>query len=206
MADGWYERHVLPYLIDFACGMAAIRRQRERLVGGAHGRVLEVGIGTGLNLAHYDKSRVTRLIGLDPGAGMHRLAMRRARRSGLVVELVPLSAESIPLPDASVDSIVMTYTLCSIADPAAALREMRRVLVPGGRLLFSEHGLAPEESVRRFQRRVQPYWMRIAGGCHLDRDIPGLIAAAGFRVPELRAEYLPGPRFVAYNYRGAALA
>lgn len=206
MADGWYERHLLPYLIDFACGMAPIRRQRERVVGAAHGRVLEVGIGTGLNLAHYDKSRVSRIVGLDPGAGMHRLAARRALRSGLDVELLPLSAESIPLPDASVDSIVMTYTLCSIADPAAALGEMRRVLVPGGRLLFSEHGLAPEESVRRFQRRVQPYWTRIAGGCHLDRDIPGLIAAAGFQLPDLHAEYLPGPRFVAYNYRGAALA
>ncbi len=206
MDAGWYERHVLPYLIDFACGFAPIRRMREQIVPRAHGRVLEVGIGTGRNLAHYDNARVTRIVGLDPGPGMHRLAERRARRAGLDVELIALSAERIPLPDASVDSIVMTYTLCSIADPVAALAEMRRVLVPGGNLYFSEHGLAPDESVRRWQRRLQPRWSRIAGGCHLDRDIPALLGAAGFRCPDLHAGYLSGPKFLAYNYRGAAAA
>ena len=204
MTQGWYERHILPYLVDFACGLAPIRRQRRQLVPRAHGRILEVGIGTGLNLAYYDKSKVLRIVGLDPGAGMHRLAARRARRARLDVEILPVSAESIPLPDASVDSIVMTYTLCSIEDPGAALAEMRRVLAPGGSLLFSEHGLAPDESVRRWQRRLQPHWSRIAGGCRLDRDVPALLAEAGLRCPDLHAEYLPGPKFLTYNYRGAA--
>jgi ubiquinone/menaquinone biosynthesis C-methylase UbiE len=200
-----YERHLLPHLIDFACGLAPVRREREKVVRRACGRVLEVGIGTGLNLAHYDKSRVARIVGLDPALEMHRLAARRARRAQLDVELIALSAERIPLADASVDSIVMTYTLCSIEDPRAALAEMRRVLAPGGTLLFSEHGLAPEEPVRRCQRRLQPHWSRIAGGCHLDRDIPALLREAGFHCPDLHAGYLPGPRFLAYNYRGAAV-
>jgi ubiquinone/menaquinone biosynthesis C-methylase UbiE len=175
----WYERHLLPHLVDFACSRAPVRRERKEVVARARGRVLEVGIGTGLNLAHYDKSRVTRIVGLDPALEMQGLARRRMRRAGLDVELVALSAEHIPLADASVDSIVMTYTLCSIEDPRAALAEMRRVLAPGGMLLFSEHGLAPEESVRRWQRRLQPHWSRIAGGCHLDRDIPALLEEAG---------------------------
>lgn len=203
---GWYERRLLPYLIDFACGLGAVRRQREKLVPLARGRVLEVGIGTGLNLAHYDKSKVARIVGLDPALGTHALVARRMRRARLDVELLALSAERIPLPDASVDSIVMTYTLCSIENPRAALAEMRRVLAPGGLLLFSEHGLAPEEPVRRWQRRLEPHWMKIAGGCHLARDVPALLEASGLRCVELDARYLPGPRFLTYNYRGVALA
>lgn len=201
----WYERHFLPPLIDFACSRAPVRREREKVVPRARGRVLEVGIGTGLNLAHYDKSRVTHIVGLDPALEMNGLAARRMRRAGLDVELMALSAEKIPLPDASVDSIVMTYTLCSIEDPLAALAEMRRVLAPGGTLLFCEHGRAPEESVRRWQRRLEPCWRKVAGGCHLGRDVPALLEEGGFRCAELDTRYLPGPRFLTYNYRGAAV-
>jgi ubiquinone/menaquinone biosynthesis C-methylase UbiE len=205
MSDSWYDRHLLPYFIDFACGIKPIRRQRQKVVPHAHGRVLEVGIGTGLNLAYYDKARIEKLVGVDPAQQMHRLARKRMARAGLAVEIVGLSAEQLPLPDASFDTVVMTYTLCSIPDPIPAVREMRRVLKPGGKLLFCEHGLAPDENVRRWQKRLNPMWGRIGGGCRLDRDIPELLRAGGFAVPGLQTMYLPGPRFATYNYWGEAV-
>lgn len=204
MSDSWYDRHILPYVIDLACGVKPVRRQREKVVPQAAGRVLEIGIGTGRNLAHYDKSRISALVGVDPAQQMHRLARKRMERAGLAVELVGLSAEKLPLPDASFDTVVMTYTLCSIPDPVPAVREMRRVLKPGGKLLFCEHGLAPDESVRRWQKRLNPLWGRIGGGCHLDRDIPALLRAGGFTLPDVQTMYLPGPRFAGYNYWGEA--
>ena len=202
----WYDRHLLPHLIDFACGMKPVRRQRELVVPQAQGRVHEIGIGTGLNMPFYDKSRVRYIIGVDPALQMHRLAAKRVARAGLDVELVGVEAETIPLEDASIDTVVTTYTLCTIPDPLAALREMRRVLAPGGRLLFCEHGRAPDEAVRRWQERLTPHWQKIAGGCHLDRDIPGLLDAAGFRCDTLQTRYLPGPRTLTYNYWGEAVA
>ena len=202
----WYERHVLPYMIDFACGLKPIRRQRENIVPLASGEVLEIGIGTGLNLRHYDKAKVQRLVGLDPALEMHRLATKRMREAGLAVELIGLPAERIPYDDGSFDTVVLTYTLCSIPHPVAALKEMRRVLKPGARLLFCEHGLAPEDAVRRWQRRLNPLWGKIGGGCQLDRDIPALLKAGGFRPTDLQAAYLPGPRPLAYNYWGTATA
>lgn len=205
MSESWYDRHVLPYVIDLACGIKPVRRQREKVVPRAQGRVLEIGIGTGLNLAHYDKARLEKLVGVDPALQMHRLAHKRMQRAGLAVELVGLSAEKLPLPDASFDTVVMTYTLCSIPDPVPAVREMRRVLKPGGKLLFCEHGVAPDESVRRWQRRLNPMWGRIGGGCHLDRDIPALLREGGFTLPDLEQMYLPGPKFATYNYWGEAV-
>lgn len=201
---GWYERHILPWAIDLACGITPVRRHRERLVPMAEGEVLEVGLGTGLNLPHYDRSRVRRLVGLDPASQMQPLARRRSRRAGLDVEVVAVSAEGIPFSARSFDTVVVTFTLCSIPDAVAALSEMRRVLKPEGRLLFCEHGLAPEEKVRRWQRRLNPAWSRVAGGCHLDRDVPALLSAAGFRTEHMDQAYLPGPRFVAYTYSGSA--
>ena len=202
----WYERHVLPRLIDIACGIGPVRRQRETVVPLAHGRVLEVGIGTGLNLAHYDRTRVERIVGLDPGLTMHRLARDRATRLGLDIELVGLSAEAIDYPDGAFDTVLVTYSLCTIADAAAALAEMRRVLRSGGRLVYCEHGLAPEASVRRWQRRLTPFWSKVAGGCHLDRDIPALLREAGFTTADMQTRYLPGPRPLTYHYWGTALA
>ena len=203
---GWYDRVVLPRLTDLACGIGPVREQRLRLVPLARGRVLEVGIGTGLNLPHYDPGRVGSIVGLDPALEMHPLAARRARRAGLPVELVGVSAERIPFPDASFDTVLLTYTLCSIPDPLAALGEMRRVLKPGGRLIYCEHGLAPDAGVRRWQRRLTPLWSKVAGGCHLDRDVPALLERAGLASPDMRASYLPGPRVLGYSYRGTAIA
>lgn len=202
----WYERRLLPYLIDFACGIRPVWRQRQKVVPLARGRVLEIGIGTGLNLEHYDKAHVDTIVGLDPGLEMHRLAVKRVRRTGLSVELVGLSAEGIPYPPASFDTVLVTYSLCTIPDPVMALKEMRRVLKPGGHLIFCEHGLAPDASVQKWQHRLTPTWSKLAGGCHLDRNIPELLRQAGFISTDMQAMYLPGPRPLTYNYWGTALA
>lgn len=204
MGEGWYDRHVLPYLIDFACSMKVIRSQREKVVPRAQGLVLEVGLGTGLNAPHYDKSRVARVIGLDPATQMRRLASKRSARAGLPVEIISVSAERIPLDDRSIDTVLMTYSLCSIADPVAALREMLRVLRPKGKLIFCEHGRAPDASVRRWQNRLTPYWKMVTGGCHLNRDVPALLNQAGFRRTDIQSRYLPGPRPFTFNYWGEA--
>lgn len=201
----WYDRHIFPRAMDLACGLPMVSRQRELVVPLARGRVLEVGIGTGLNMRHYDKARVTQIVGLDPALQLHPLARERIAEAGLAVELVGLSAEQIPLPDASFDTVVCTYTLCSIPDPLAALKEMRRVLKPDGRLLFCEHGRAPDASVQRWQARLQPLWGPLAGGCQLGRDIPALLQAAGFTLPDLHTRYLPGPRPFTFHYWGEAL-
>jgi ubiquinone/menaquinone biosynthesis C-methylase UbiE len=205
MSHNWYERHVLPWLVDLACGVRPVRRQRQKVVPLARGRVLEIGIGTGLNLEHYDKARIRQIVGLDPGLEMHPKARLRSRRAGIEVELIGLSAERIPDDDASFDTVLVTFSLCTIDEPVDALKEMRRVLKPGGRLIFCEHGLAPDASVRRWQRRLTPLWSKLAGGCHLDRDIPGLLQEAGFRVDDLQQMYLPGPRALTYNYWGTAV-
>lgn len=205
MTPSWYDRHILPPLLDFACGLPMVGRQRQLVVPLAQGRVLEVGIGTGLNMRYYDKTRVTRITGLDPALQLQPLARERIAQSGLDVDLVGLSAEQIPLPDASFDTVLITYTLCTIPDPLAALKEMRRVLAPHGRLLFCEHGRAPDASVQRWQDRLQPLWGPLAGGCHLGRDIPALLHQAGFIQPDTQTRYLPGPRPFTFHYWGEAL-
>lgn len=202
---GFYDRYILPRLIDAACGVAPVRKQREKVVPKAHGRVLEIGIGTGLNLAHYDTTRVDALIGLDPSPELRRLAERRARQAKVNVQWLGLAAERIPLDDASIDSIVITYTLCSIGDTAAALAEMRRVLKPGGELYFSEHGRAPDDEVASLQDRVTPYWRRFAGGCELNRNIPALLREASFELLDLDTMYMPRtPRFLGHTFWGRA--
>lgn len=202
----WYDRHLLPHLVDLACGLRTIRRQRKKVVPLAQGKVLEVGIGTGLNLEHYDKAGIERLVAVDPAVEMHPLAQKRAKRAGLTIELFGLSAEGLPFDAATFDTVLVTYALCTIPDPLAALLEMRRVLKRGGLLVFCEHGLAPEPSVQRWQRRLTPLWARVAGGCHMDRDIPGLLDQAGFRSTDLQTAYLSGPRVLTYNYWGSAVA
>ncbi|MBC7608031.1 MAG: methyltransferase domain-containing protein [Polaromonas sp.] len=205
MLPNWYERHILPTALDLACGMPMISRMRQLVVPQAAGRVLEVGIGTGLNMRHYNKQQVTNITGLDPALQMHPLALERIAKAGLPVDLVGLSAEKIPLPDASFDTVLITYTLCTIPDAQSALLEMHRVLKPTGKLLFCEHGHAPDASVARWQERLQPLWGKVAGGCHLGRDIPALLLGAGFRLPSLETGYLPGPKPFTFHYWGAAL-
>lgn len=201
---GLYDRHVLPYLIDFACGMGAVMKARSQIVPLAKGRVLEIGIGSGLNLSFYDPQRVAVVVGVDPSADMQRLARKRAARCQVPVEMIALELGQIQAEDASFDDIVCTFTLCTIPDALAALKEMRRVLKAGGRLLFCEHGLAPDLPVLRWQKRLTPLWKPLAGGCHLDRDIPALIEAGGFHIRQLDSGYLKGPRPMTHVYRGWA--
>ncbi|PCD00029.1 class I SAM-dependent methyltransferase [Halopseudomonas pelagia] len=199
-----YERYVLPRMIDIACGMGDVMKARSRIVPQAIGEVLEIGIGTGLNLQFYRPDQVSSIVGVDPAAQMQTLALRRAAACGIPVEMIAVDVQGIHATDDRFDTIVMTFTLCSITDPLPALREMLRVLKPGGRLLFCEHGLAPDASVRRWQHRLTPIWKPIAGGCHLNRDIPQLLRDAGFNIGEVATEYLPGPRPMTYIYSGWA--
>jgi ubiquinone/menaquinone biosynthesis C-methylase UbiE len=201
---GFYDRHVLPHLIDFACGMGAVMKARAQIVPQAQGRVLEIGIGSGLNLGFYDAQRVEVVVGVDPSAEMQALARERAAHCQVPVEMIALELGQLQAADASFDDIVCTFTLCTIPDAVAALREMRRVLKPGGRLLFCEHGLAPDLPVVRWQKRLTPLWKPLAGGCHLDRDIPALITAGGFHIRQMDTGYLKGPRPMTHVYRGWA--
>jgi ubiquinone/menaquinone biosynthesis C-methylase UbiE len=201
---GLYETHFLPRLINVACGGGDIERQRRKVVPHATGRVLEVGMGPALNLPFYDRSKVDLIWALEPNQGMRKLADERIESSGLDVRWLDLPGEEIPLDDHTVDTVVLTYTLCSITGWEQALGQMRRVLRPGGVLLFSEHGESPEPSVRTWQHRVDPMWTRVAGGCHITRRIPELIEHTGFTIDQLDAGYLPGPKISAYHYWGRA--
>lgn len=201
---GLYARYVLPKLLDFAMRQEPIMQQRQKVVPQARGRVLEIGIGSGLNLAFYDRARVAKLWGLDPSEELRRIASERARAAGMEVEFLGLPSEQIPLDDGSVDTIVTTYTLCTIPDVARALGEMRRVLAPEGTMVFSEHGRAPDPGVARWQDRLDGIWGCIAGGCHLNRSIADLIRGAGFRIDALETAYLPGPRPFVHTYWGSA--
>lgn len=201
---GIYDTHVLPHLIALTCGGSDIARQREKVVPHATGRVLEVGMGPGLNLPFYDRSKVELIWGLEPSEGMRRKAAPALEATDLDVRWLDLPGEEIPLDDHSVDTVVLTYTLCSIADWERALAQMRRVLKPDGRLLFSEHGESPDASVRKWQHRIDPVWTRLAGGCHIIRPIARMIESAGFEFIEIDSAYLPGPKIASYHSWGAA--
>lgn len=193
----------MPALTDLAMRNSTARRERARFVPLATGVVLEVGVGSGLNIAHYGAD-VRTLYALDPSAESLRMARRRAKRAGFAVMLVQATAEAIPLADASVDTVITTWTLCTIPDPGRALEEMRRVLRPGGRFIFVEHGRSPDEGVTRWQDRLTPFWRRVSGGCHLNRSIDGLVTEGGFDLVNIERSYASGPRVAAYFYRGIA--
>jgi len=200
----FYDRWVLPWLIDLCMRNKEARRYRERMIPMASGRVLEVGIGSGLNLPFYGAG-VDHLFALEPSPELRKMAGRRTKGARFTVEFLDRSAEEIPLERASVDTVVTTWTLCTIPDAIGALQEMRRVLKPGGLLLFVEHGLAPEPRVQAWQHRLNPLWNRIGGGCTLDRKIDELIVYSGFRLAELETEYVKGPKPMSYTYSGRAV-
>lgn len=200
---GIYHRFVLPPVIDWVMRTAQSGKLRREVVSEAVGDVLEIGIGSGLNLQHYPPS-VRSVVGVDPSPGLLARARIRAGEVGFPVQLAESGAELLPFPDASFDTAVSTWSLCSIPQATAALAELRRVLKPGGKLLFIEHGLAPDAPVARWQARLTPVWRPIAGGCHLDRKIDEIITGAGFRVLALDAFYTEGPRVTGFTYRGAA--
>ena len=199
---GFYSDFILPRLCDLAMRNKGFTSYRERVVGAAEGRVLEIGVGSGLNLPFY-RAPAAEILALEPAAKLMSMA-RRAPQPGIPVSFIEASAEAIPLDDHSIDTVVTTWTLCTIPQAAAALGEMRRVLRPGGRLLFVEHGLAPDESVRRWQDRLTPAWRCISGGCHLNRPIRTMIESAGFRCDRLETGYMPGLKPMTFMYEGCA--
>jgi ubiquinone/menaquinone biosynthesis C-methylase UbiE len=199
-----WSTHVLPRLVEKACRSHTIKEERARWVPRAHGRTLEIGVGSGLNLAFYDPARVEKVTGIDPSEPLLARARERARGGPVPVELVLGCAEALPFPDASFDSALVTYSLCSVEDPGRALAEIRRVLRDDGELLFVEHGLAPDPGPRRWQQLLTPLWRRVSGNCHLDRDVFAALREGGFRVEDARAEYGEGARWLSFTYEGAA--
>jgi ubiquinone/menaquinone biosynthesis C-methylase UbiE len=198
---GFYQDRIVPHLVNLAMRNRQLAPYRERIVRQAEGRVLEIGVGSGLNLPLYTH-RVWEVLGLDPHPRL--LSMASHKPATIPSKLIEGSAEYVPLDRASVDTVVTTWTLCTIPDVVAALSELRRILKPNGQLLFVEHGLASDESVRRWQNRLTPVWKRIAGGCHLNRPIAALIEDAGFHISQLETGYMPGPRPMTFMYEGSA--
>ena len=203
---GLYTKYVLPRAVRFLCSAKPFRRQREKVVPQAEGRVLEVGIGSGLNLPFYAAGQVQHLWGLDPSRESWALAQPTVAQAEFDVEFIAATAEELPLDDGSADTVLVTYTLCSIPEILPALGEMRRVLKQGGQLIFCEHGSAPDEAVRRWQNRLNPIWKRVSGGCNLNLPVPSLLNQAGFRIRAMDTMYLPGWKPACFNYWGTAIS
>jgi len=202
---GFYDDHILPHVLNAACGTKPIQHQRRKVVPHAQGRVLEIGMGSGLNIPFYDADKVEFVWGLEPSRGMRNKAQANLAAAPFEVKWLDLPGEEIPLDTDSADTVLLTYTLCTIPDWRAALDQMRRVLKPGGKLLFSEHGRAPDSSVSSWQDRLNGVWGMFAGGCNINRPIPGYIEEAGFKISEIDTMYIPGtPRIAAYTYWGSA--
>ena len=201
---GVYAKYVLPRIIDIAMRNKETSRLRAAWISQARGEVLEIGIGSGLNLPFYS-SDVHRVYGVDPSIELQRMACKRAKAGPIEVEFLTQSAEEqLSLGNASIDTVVTTWTLCSIPNAPNALLQMKRLLKANGRLIFLEHGRVPDPGVAVWQDRITPFWRHITGGCHLNRKIDDLIAATGFRITELKTYYLPGPRPMTYTYQGMA--
>ena len=201
-----YDKYVLPKFLNCACGSNPVSRQRQKVVALVEGKVLEVGVGSGLNLPFYDKSKIDELWGLDPSEELSDMARKVADRENIVVNFISSGAEEIPLPDSYFDSVLITYTMCTIPEVARANKEIKRVLKRGGKLIFCEHGEAPDENIRKWQKRINPFWGKLAGGCNINRKIPSLIQNAGFEIVELEEMYLPKtPKIAGYNYWGYAV-
>ena len=200
-----YDNYILPKLLNSCCSNPPMVYQRKKVVPLAEGDVLEVGIGSGLNLPFYDKSKINKLWGLDPSEELNKMAADVAKEEKMEVDFIISGAEEIPLPDNKVDTVILTYTMCTIPDVDLANEQIKRVLKPEGKLIFCEHGISPDESIYKWQKRINPIWKRIAGGCNLHRNIPEIIESSGFNIEEIDTMYLPStPKFAGYNYWGFA--
>ena len=198
-----YNKYILPKFLNCACGSKPINYQRQKVVPLAKGKVLDIGIGSGLNIPFYNSDKIDQVIGIDPSHELIELAKELANDSKASIDFVIGSAESIPYPDNFFDTVLVTYTMCTIPNVAIANKEIWRVLKEDGRLIFCEHGLAPDKKISKWQNRIDPFWGKIAGGCHLNRDIQKLITDAGFSFESLDKMYLPStPKFAGYNYWG----
>ena len=202
---GFYNKYILPKIINAGCGTKPIRKQREKVLPLCKGIVLEIGCGSGLNFSFYEENNIDKLYALEPDKEMLRQAESVVKEVNFPITFLETGAEKIPLEDYSIDTALLTYTLCTIPDPLAALLEIRRVLKKGGKLVFCEHGMAPENNVKKMQNFINSFWPIFVGGCNLNRDIPSLIKDAGFLVDNLETMYLPKtPKWFGYNYWGSA--
>ena len=201
----FYNKYILPKVLNCACASKPINYQRDKIVPLAEGVVLDIGIGSGLNIPFYNKTKIKQLYGLDPSKELLDIAKSVAKKENLEIEFLECGAESIPLLDKSIDNVLITYTMCTIPDVALSNSEIIRVLKDDGKLLFCEHGLAPDKNIAKWQKRINPLWSKIAGGCNLNRDIPNLISSSGFKISNMEEMYLPStPKFAGYNYWGVA--
>ena len=202
-----YEKYVLPKFLNCACGSKPVSYQRKKVVPLAEGKVLEIGIGSGLNLPFYDKTKVDEIWGLDPSEELSVMAKQVANEESMEVKFISSGAEDIPLPDNYFDSVLVTYTMCTIPEVQRANQEIRRVLKDNGKMIFCEHGEAPDQNIRKWQNRINPLWGKLAGGCNINRKIPSLIQESGFDIIEMEEMYLPNtPRIAGYNYWGYAVS
>lgn len=200
-----YNKYILPLLTHWVCSQTDITHVRKEYVPLAKGRILEVGIGSGLNLSHYDPSKVEKIWGLDPSHELINRAEKTADQMPFDVEFIERSCEEIPMDSKSMDTVLVTYALCSIPDVTKALAEINRVLKPGGELIFCEHGRAPDAAVHQWQDRITPAWRKVSGGCHLNRDISSLISKSGFKIVKTDKQYSSPIKLISYNYRGIAI-
>jgi len=201
-----YDKYILPKFLNCACGSKPITYQRKKVVPLSEGNVLEVGIGSGLNLPYYDHSKIDQIWGLDPSDELSAMAKETAKEEGLEINFISCGAEEIPLPDNHFDSVLITYTMCTIPEVIRANIEIKRVLKDGGKLIFCEHGVAPDENIIKWQSRINPIWGKIAGGCNINRNIPQIIEQSGFRIEQMEEMYLPStPKIAGYNYWGFAV-
>ncbi|MFH4967876.1 class I SAM-dependent methyltransferase [Gaetbulibacter sp. M240] len=199
---GLYNTYILPKVIDWACKQKPNKRQREKVVPLAFGNVLEIGIGSGLNLPFYDTGKVKHLLGIDTSQEIWDIHRSDTKTLNFSFDFIKASAENIPEDNDTFDSVVITYTLCSISDLSKTFEEIRRVLKPGGTLIFCEHGKAPDANIAKWQNRLDPVWSRLGGGCHLNREIPKIISENGFKLDILNEMYIPGWKPASYNYWG----
>jgi len=201
----FYDKYILPKLTHWVCSQNDITRAREKIVPLAKGRILEVGIGSGLNLPFYDPAKVDRVWGIDPSIQLKKIAEKKAIQMPFDFEFIGLSGEDIPLEKNSIDTVLVTYTLCSIPNVLKALNNMKRVLKPGGELIFCEHGRTPDQNINKWQDRINPAWTKISGGCNLNRPISNLIKESGFKIVNLDAKYNSPLKVIGFNYRGVAV-
>ena len=201
----FYEKYILPRFLNCACASEPITYQRKKVVPLAEGKILEVGIGSGLNLPFYDKSKIEEIWGIDPSEELNAMAKKVAIEECVNVNFITSSAEDIPFPSDYFDTVLITYTMCTIPSVLQANKEIRRVLKSSGKMIFCEHGVSPDENIKKWQKRLNSIWGKIAGGCNINRNIPMLIKSSGFKIIEMDEMYLPKtPRIAGYNYWGYA--
>tara|TARA_B100002019_G_scaffold136609_1_gene117684 strand:- start:8339 stop:8959 length:621 start_codon:yes stop_codon:yes gene_type:complete len=201
----FYEKYILPRFLNCACASEPITYQRKKVVPLAEGKILEVGIGSGLNLPFYNKSKIEEIWGIDPSEELNAMAKKVAIKEDIKVNFITSSAEDIPFPNDYFDTVLITYTMCTIPSVLQANKEIRRVLKHNGKMIFCEHGVSPDENIKKWQKRLNSIWGKIAGGCNINRNIPVLIKSSGFKIVEMDEMYLPKtPRIAGYNYWGYA--